>query len=80
MNTQEAAKHVVMLDGHPTLPLNGLEYPRWKNTFNAGHRTWGYISFAMEFAQKAMYPYFTWNGRVYHSANGYSTGVLETEL
>ena len=72
--------NAIEIDGWRVIRPDGHDMPHWKNTFNSGHRTWGYITYAQEAAFSAHSPFFTWSGRVYWSQSCTSTGVLESEL
>ncbi len=52
----------------------------WKDVFNSSHKHWGYITYAREAAEKAAYPYFAWNSRIYVTIGGADTGFTEWDV
>lgn len=48
----------------------------WSNTFNSGHKRYGFISVAMSTAETSGYPYFCWNDRVYTVPEMIDTGWI----
>lgn len=68
------------VDGWGTVEVDDVKSVTWKNTLNSNHARWGHMWAAQSAALNAGYPYFTWSGRVFHTVNGYYTGVLEEAL
>jgi len=68
------------VDGFGTIEVDDLKSVSWKNTMNSAHKRWGHMWEAQVGALNSGYPYFTWSGRVFHTNNGFYTGVLESAL
>lgn len=56
-----------------------MEKATWKNTFYP-HGWVGHISIHHANARALKYPYFMWNGEVYHTADGVRTGETIDDL
>jgi hypothetical protein len=47
----------------------------WKFIFNSSLSIYFMSEFAREAAEKACYPYFTWNGFIYETSTGKNTDI-----